>query len=164
MKSEVVSWALILGGVAAVSYIGYRAIGNLFSGGSLDPTSLLGIGSGAGDRDIFGNTTTAKVSRDLASTKAAISEQNISLIQGREMIEKYDYGPELKRAYASYDKELSEYNALLAAFEPSYGFWTGKEDPETTEYRRVMGIEYQEAVAAHRAFTSINEKWMAANA
>lgn len=151
---------VIIGALALAGYAGYRAVGNLFSGGGLDPFSLLGVGGGAGKTDIFGNTTTAYIDKQLGEAKTSVAESNTHLADYQAKLDLYAYDPAYEALSQTYIKETQEYNDLLIGFSPTYGFWTGKEDPETQAYRRQLEKERAEAVVAG---DNVSE-WMAKHA
>jgi len=153
----------VLGIIGIAAYAGYRVVGNLFTGGGLDPFSLLGVGGGAGKTDIFGNTTTAYIDKQLGEAKQAAADQNAAIAKGEALMATYDYGKELEDAYSAYAKEDKEYNDMLREFNPTYSFWTGKEDAETVAYRRQLEKEYAEANLAYNDYTTILAKWQARN-
>jgi len=156
-KGDVIAWAAILGGIALMGYAGYRAIGNVFSDGGLDPASLLGVGGNAGKTDIFGNTTTAYIAKTLGEAKAAVAESDAKLANDQAKLDLYSYDPAYEILYQSYINEMKEFNDLYAGFNPTYGFWTGKEDPETQAYRQQLNQERAEAMVAYNNLTD----WMA---
>lgn len=162
-KESLITNGAIIVGVGILGYLGFRAVNSLLTGGNLSLGGILGFGGGAGGTDIFGNTTVAKITRNWEEARAAVTEQEIALLEGRAKMEKYDYGPEMESAYAVYGKELTEYNDLVKEFVPTFGFWTGKEDPETKAYRARMQVEYSEALVAFNEYDRIRQLYMARN-
>lgn len=140
-KTDIVSWGVIIGGVALLGYAGLRGIqtflptlGNL----PLGKTNLQSQYSQTVDSATETTVETGKVMQ--------------SYIDVLEQTNYFDLHPEYEKASQDYQRELAEYTQALERYNPEYTWFGTLKNPEA--YPNLLR-EYDESLAAYDVMLSL---------
>jgi len=162
-KGDIISWALILGGISVAGLLGYQTLKSVMGNGLFSSTTT--FGGEKVKQDIFGNIPGSTQEQVISERTSELAQQSARTSADLAKIEKYDYGDELESAYIDWERELREYEAEAAIYAAmDHWGWTGGVTSESKAQYAVMQKEYRESLVAYHAYADVRASWMAQNA